>query len=155
MRRLALIIALTVASHSGATAQATPAPAAAQAVDAATRAQLEQAREAVWRAWFAGDSTALERLIPRAVAAGSPGGWEDRAATLEGSRQSAAGGRRLVEISFDSTTIALHDRLAIMHARFTYVLEGTDGKRVTARGIATEVFVRQNGQWVNPFWYLQ
>ena len=43
-----------------------------QVVDPRTRAELESAREAVWRAWFAGDSASLEKLIPAALAAGAP-----------------------------------------------------------------------------------
>src|SRR5438445_4937561 len=126
-----------------------------QVIDPRTRAELESAREAVWRAWFAGDSASLEKLIPAALAAGSPWIWEDRTATFQGARHSGASGRRLVDIRFDSTTITLYDDLALMHARFSYVLETPDGKRTTSTGIASEIFVREDGRWVNPFWYLK
>ncbi|MDP9203936.1 MAG: hypothetical protein M3P12_00570 [Gemmatimonadota bacterium] len=86
-----------------------------QVVDAKTRRELETAREAVWRAWFAGDSVALERLIPKVLAAGTAGQWEDRAMTLK----------------------------------------PPWGKRTTVSGVAAEVFVREDGRWVNPFWYLK
>ena len=136
--------------------QAQPARGLAnQPVDARTRAELETAREAVWRAWFAGDSAALERLIPGALAAGSPLEWEDRAATLEGSRRAGISGRRLVAIRFDSTTIDLRDDVALIRARYAYILETPDGKRTTGSGIAAEIFVREDGHWVNPFWYLK
>ncbi len=124
-------------------------------VDANTRRELESARDSVWRAWFAGDVRALERLIPAGLAAGSPYSWEDRAATIEGSRRAAASGRRLVEIRFDSTSIRLRGNVAVMQAKYLYVLQGRDGTRDTTRGIATEVFVRENKRWVNPFWYLE
>ena len=126
-----------------------------QVVDPRTRAELESARAAVWRAWFAGDSASLEKLIPAALAVGSPWIWEDRTATFQGARLSGASGRRLVDIRFDSTTITLYDDLALMHARFTYVLETPDGKRTTSTGIASEIFVREDGRWMNPFWYLK
>src|SRR5437868_5404634 len=107
-RSLAFVGSLVLGSAT--VIQAQPARGLAnQPVDARTRAELETAREAVWRAWFAGDSAALERLIPAALAAGSPLEWEDRAATLEGARRAGISGRRLVAIRFDSTTIDLRD----------------------------------------------
>ena len=57
--------------------------------------------------------------------------------------------------ALDSTTIDLRDDVALMRARFTYVLQGRAGIPVTTSGIAAEVFVRENGRWVNPFWYLK
>ena len=124
-------------------------------VDAKVRAELETAREAVWRAWFAGDSAALTRLIPPALAAGSASGWEDRPASIANAQRSAAAGVRLLEIRFDSSTTTLKGHTAVMQARFTYVLEAPGGQRRTVSGRATEVFVRQNDRWVNPFWYLE
>jgi uncharacterized protein YdeI (YjbR/CyaY-like superfamily) len=54
-----------------------------------------------------------------------------------------------------SANVVFHDRQGAEQARFTYILELSDGKRTTTRGMATEIFVRENGRWVNPFWYLQ
>jgi hypothetical protein len=42
-----------------------------------------------------------------------------------------------------------------MQARYVYVLQLPNGARDTTRGVATEVFVRENRRWVNPFWYLE
>ena len=126
----------------------------AQALDAKTRADLDVAREAVWRAWFGGDVATLERLIPPALAAGSPQSWEDRARAFAGSREFAAGGGRLVDLRFDSTVVSVRGNVAVMQARYAYTLQARDGKRTTTRGYATEVFVREKGRWVNPFWYL-
>jgi hypothetical protein len=154
MTKMAFVISLMVFNSMALRAQANSGL-AAQSVDATTRAELEKAREAVWRAWFAGDSAALERLIPKALAAGSPEGWEERAATFASARQFAASGRRLAEIRFDNTTITLRGNVAIMQAQFTYALDLPNGTRATAHGVATEIFVRQDGRWVNPFWYLQ
>ena len=127
---------------------------ATQNVDAKTRAELEQARDAIWRAWFAGDVAALYKLVPSALAAGSPRSWEDRTQTVAGSSDFAKSGGRLVELRFDSTTIALNGDVAMMYSRYLTVTVDAQGKRDTVRGRAAEVFVRQKGAWVNPFWYL-
>jgi hypothetical protein len=42
----------------------------------------------------------------------------------------------------------------MLRSRFVLIVEA-DGKRSTRSGIATEVFVKQGGRWVNPFWYLE
>ena len=130
------------------------AQAPSSAVDAKTRAELEQARDAVWRSWFSGDLAALERLIPAALAAGSPQSWEDRAKTLSQSKQWAASGNRLVELRFDSTTITLRGSVAFLDARYITITADKAGKRDTTRGRAAEVFLHDKGRWVNPFWYL-
>lgn len=152
MRIFAWAVLFLLTFSSGLTAQAKGV--AVQTIDAKTRAELEQAREAVWRAWFAGDVAALNRLIPGALAAGSPRSWEDRSQTITGARDFAKSGGRLVELHFDSTTIALHGNVAVMHARYVTVTADAKGKRETVRGRATEVFVREKGAWLNPFWYL-
>jgi len=36
-----------------------------------------------------------------------------------------------------------------------HVLQDRGGTESTARGFATEILVRENGRWVNPFWYLE
>jgi len=127
---------------------------AGDAVDARTRVQLEDARNAVWRAWFAADSSTLSELLPTAVAAGSSGGWETRDSTLASARQFVAAGGHLVDIHFDSTNMRLKGNVAVLQSRYTLVLE-QGGSRSTRHGIATEVFVRDRGRWTNPFWYLE
>jgi Domain of unknown function (DUF4440) len=117
---------------------------------------LASAREAVWRAWFAGDTIALSKLVPSVVAAGSghqP--WESRAITFQGARAFASSGARLVDLRFDSTTIALDGNLAIVRSRFAYTIESPNHERNTVTGRATEIFVLENERWLNPFWYLQ
>jgi hypothetical protein len=151
MRTLALALAFLGTST---VALAQGRGGAAQTIDPKTRAELEQARDAVWRAWFAGDIKALNRLIPSALAAGSPRSWEDRAQTVAGSMDFAKSGGRLVELHFDSTTFALNGDVAMVYSRYETVTVDAKGKRNTVRGRAAEVFVRQNGTWVNPFWYL-
>lgn len=154
MTRTALVLAVLALNSVAALGQ-TNGGLVTQPVDASTRAELERARETIWRAFYAGDSAQLERLIPPALAAGSTWGWGERAATIASARHAAASGQRLAELHFDSTSITLRGSVAIMQARFTCVTERRGGKRTTNQGTATEIFVRQDGRWVNPFWYIQ
>src|ERR1043166_397401 len=150
-----LVRVLTIALVASTRLAAQPdAPLASAPVTAATRAELVAAREAVWRAWFAGDHVRLGELIPAALAAGESHGWSDRARSMGDAKDFAASGGKLVDIRFDSTAITLHGPVAVMWSRYTYVLQDKAGKRTTTRGVATEVFVHEKGRWVNPFWYL-
>jgi hypothetical protein len=122
----------------------------------AVASALISAREAVWRAWFAGDTIALSRLVPSVLSAGSrrqP--WESRAATFQGARAFASSGARLVDLRFDSTTIVLDGNVAVVRSRFAYTIESRSRERNTITGRATEIFVQQDERWLNPFWYLQ
>src|ERR1041385_3730342 len=55
------------------------------------RQRILAAREAVWKAWFANDRAALEKLIPEETIAINDGneGWSDRAAVLDGAKRFA------------------------------------------------------------------
>ncbi|MFI5228642.1 MAG: nuclear transport factor 2 family protein [Gemmatimonadales bacterium] len=152
MRRLiiAAFAVLVTAPAAGAQADALRL----DAVDARTRAELVSARDAVWRAWFAGDSARLRTLIPPALAAGSGSNWETREATVASSLGFAAGHGRLLALRFDSTSIRLRGSVAVVQSRYSLVIEDA-GERMTRTGIATEVFVRRDERWVNPFWYLE
>src|SRR6266545_6424048 len=56
--------------------------------------RLLDAREAVWRAWFAGDRATLEKLIPEETVAIESGDntWSNRQTILNGSTEFAKGG---------------------------------------------------------------
>ena len=152
MRTIMLLAVVVTTPLLSARAQATsihPDP-----VDAPTRQALFAARDSVWRAWFAGDTAALGRLIPAALAAGSQNGWETRDASIASGRSFAASGGKLVELRFDSTSVALRGAVAVLVAKYHLVLL-TGSDRSTRDGTATEVFVRRGDAWVNPFWYLQ
>jgi hypothetical protein len=153
LRSLAVACSLAVATTRALDAQSHARDAAP--LDPAVVASLDSARVAVWRAWFAGDTVALAQLIPATLAAGSPLGWTSRAQSFAESVESAASGRKLVDIRFDSTTIDLHDDVAVMRARYRCTFELPNHQRDTIAGSATEVFVRERGRWVNPFWYLR
>lgn len=113
-----------------------------------------KARDAVWRAWFGADTAALAALLPSAVAAGSRNGWESRDATIAAARRFAAGGGRLVTLRFDSTSAVVRGDVVVVWSRYYLELEH-GGARTAQSGRATEIFVFENGRWVNPFWYLE
>jgi hypothetical protein len=142
-------VALIAGSVTPASGQsATPA-----GPDAATRTELVAARDAIWRAWFGNDTLALARLLPEAAAAGSDGSWEDRRAILDGSRRFVAGGGTLVSLEFRDTDISLFGSVAVVRSAYRYEVQ-QGGKTEARSGLATEVFVRRNGIWINPFWHL-
>jgi hypothetical protein len=130
-------------------------PLAAQAPT--TSQQLIAARDTVWRAWFAGDTALLHRFIPTTAAAAEGGGtlrWSDRRTIIDGARRSAASGTRLAQLDFAGTQIDVSGNSAMVRSRFRFVLE--HGQRAdTSSGVAAEVFVREKGRWVNPFWELE
>ena len=148
---------LAVPSARGAGAQqARPnaaAPAGSDAIDAPTRTAVLAARDAIWHAWFANDTASLRRLLPRSTTAGGGNGWENREEIVAGSRQSKASGRRLVSIRFDDTRMHRNGNVVVVFARYTMELE-QQGQRNTVTGSASEVFVKTDGVWENPFWYL-
>jgi hypothetical protein len=153
-----LVGALTTIASGAARAQrpATPEGAAAtrlDTIDDATRAGVLAARDAIWRAWFANDTAALRRLLPRSTTAGDARGWESRDEILAGSLRSASSGRRLVAIRFDDTRIHANGDVVVVFSNYTMELE-EHGRRNTVTGSASEVFVRAAGVWQNPFWYL-
>jgi len=156
---LLLIVALSPIAPRVARAQqkATPnaaASATSTTIDDATRSQVLAARDAIWRAWFANDTVALARLLPRSTTAGEGGGWETRDEILEGSRRSASSGRRLVGIRFDDTRLHAQGNVVVVFSTYTMELEDK-GQRSTVSGSASEIFVRTaDGVWQNAFWYL-
>ena len=122
-------------------------------IDAPTRAAVLAARDAIWRAWFAHDTAALRRLLPRSTTAGGDYGYETRDEIIAGSQRSAASGRRLVRIRFDGTRMCRNGDVVVVLSSYTMELE-EGGKRNTVTGRASEVFVKADGIWQNPFWYL-
>src|SRR5207237_1768306 len=113
--------------------------------------RLLDAREAVWRAWFAGDRAALEKLIPEETIAIESGDnkWSNRQTILDGSAQFAKSGGKLVKLEFPKTEIQVYGATAFVYSNYLYEVE-TLGKRYEHTGRVTEVFVLRKGQWVNP-----
>ncbi len=116
---------------------------------------LLEAREAVWRAYFAGDRAALEKLLPEELLTmEAGGGWGNRQAVLESSARFAAGGGKLIRLEFPKTEIQVYGNTAIVYSSYVYEIE-QGGKPSANSGRATEVFVYRNGAWVNPSWHLE
>jgi len=121
----------------------------------AAKKQLLDAREAVWRAYFANDQRVLAKLIPEetiTIEAASDD-WGNRAAILASSAQFAKSGGQLVKLEFPKTNIQVFGYTAVVYSTYVYELE-TAGQRSQHNGRVTEVFVFRKGQWVNPGWHM-
>jgi uncharacterized protein DUF4440 len=119
------------------------------------RKALLTAREAVWRAWFAGDTDGLTKLVPPELITIDPGSdaFGTRASNLEKSRGFAASGAKLTRLVFPRTEVQAYGSTAVLYT--TYEMDLLAGGRTnTERGVATEVFVNQNGRWLNTGWQL-
>lgn len=117
--------------------------------------KLLEAREQVWRAYFANDKATLEKLIPDetiAIDAGS-NDWTTRKSILEGSAEFAKSGGKLIRLEFPRTEIQVYGYTAVVYSDYAYELE-TNGQRHNQTGRVTEVFVSRNGEWVNPGWHM-
>jgi ketosteroid isomerase-like protein len=116
---------------------------------------LLEAREAVWRAYFAGDVPTLEKLLPEELLTleASGGDWGNRKAVLESSRRFAASGGKLMKLEFPKTEIQAYGFTAIAYSTYIYEIE-QGGARISNSGRVTEVFVYRNGQWLNPSWHM-
>lgn len=117
--------------------------------------RLLDAREAVWRAYFAGDHATLERLIPDEAIAIESGdnNWSNRETILNGSTEFATSGGKLVRLEFPRTEIQAYGSTAVIYSNYAYELE-MGARRSSHSGRVTEVFVLRNGQWVNPGWHM-
>jgi hypothetical protein len=126
-----------------------------RALDTDERASLMKAREAVWRAWFGGDQATLLKLLPPELITIEPGSttFGTRESTLQGSQSFAAGGGKLTRLAFPSTEIQVYGNTAILYTSYEMDL-AAGGQSHTERGMATEVFVFNGGQWLNTGWQL-
>lgn len=116
---------------------------------------LLDAREAVWRAYFAGDRATLEKLIPEETVTIEAGdnNWSNRQTILNGSAEFAKSGGKLIKLEFPKTEIQVYGLAAIVYSNYAYELE-MGGKRMNRSGRVTEIFVLRKGQWVNPGWHM-
>jgi ketosteroid isomerase-like protein len=118
------------------------------------RGEILKVRESVWRAWFANDTRALERLVPAdtIVISSDEAKWKNQADILRTAAEFQADGGKLLRLEFPRTEIQRFGDVAIIWT--SYVLETEEnGKRMVSSGRATEIFVRRNGEWVNPGWH--
>ena len=117
--------------------------------------RLLEAREAVWRAFFAGDRATLEKLIPEETVAieADDDNWSNRQTIFDGSAQFAKNGGKLVKLEFPKTEIQVYGFTAVVYSNYVYELE-VGSQHISRSGRVTEVFVLRNGQWVNPGWHM-
>jgi ketosteroid isomerase-like protein len=119
------------------------------------REQILAAREAVWKAYFANDRAALERLIPDEAIAIDDGSseWSNKTAILAGAKRFADSGRKLVRLEFPKTEMQIYGGAIIVYTTYICEIE-SNGKRATQSGRGTEIFVRRGNELVNAGWHL-
>ena len=117
--------------------------------------RLFEAREAVWRAYFAGDRATLDKLIPEETITieAYDNNWSNRQKILSGSEEFAKSGGKLIKLEFPRTEIQVYGLTAVVYSNYAYELE-VNGKRSNHSGRVTEIFVLRNGEWVNPGWHM-
>ena len=150
---LLLSLALVSLIHMPGNANASPVRTASATPE--LRKGLLAVRESVWRAWFANDQSTLAKLLPPDLIAINLGQveWDDREKTLASAKEFARQGGHLLSVTFPRTDIQVHDNVAILYSQFEIELS-TGGNTQKQSGRATEIFVRQNGHWVNSGWHL-
>jgi hypothetical protein len=118
------------------------------------RADLLQVRESVWRAWFANDKPALEKLVPAETIVISSGEekWKSQADVYRTAAEFQAAGGKLVRLEFPRTEVQFFGDVAIVWSAYLVETE-MNGKHSVSSGRVTEIFVRKNGQWTNPGWH--
>lgn len=116
---------------------------------------LLTAREAVWRAWFAGDTAQLTKLLPpELITVEGSGDFGTLKSNLDGSRGFASSGGKLARLVFPRTEMQAYANTVVLYTTYEMDLV-TGGSTKTERGAATEVFVQQpDGRWVNTGWQL-
>jgi hypothetical protein len=126
-----------------------------QTLNEAQRKSLLTAREAVWRAWYGGDTQALSKLLPPELITLGPGadGWGELNGIVSSSAKFAEGGGKLLRLNFPRTEIQSYGNTAIIYTSYELELS-SGGKTRTEHGKATEVFVRRQGRWLNTGWQL-
>jgi ketosteroid isomerase-like protein len=117
------------------------------------RAPVLAARDAVWRAWYAGDTAALARLVPAELITleSDAGAFGTRESILASSRRFAATGATLTRLAFPRTEFQAYGATVILYTSYEMDIMH-EGQTRTERGAATEVFVLQNDQWLNTGW---
>jgi uncharacterized protein DUF4440 len=140
---IALLAAMTSASHSHV------------AANAAMDQEVLAAREAAWRAYFGGDAKALGDLLPQEFIgiAMNDTPFANRAQALDGARAFRERGGRLVRLAFPETQAQRLGDVVVLYGRYEAVIESGGAER-TLRGRLTEVFVRRDGKWLHPGWHL-
>jgi hypothetical protein len=119
------------------------------------RQRILTAREAVWKAWFANDRAALERLLPEetiAIGAGD-GEWANRATVIADAKRFVDSGGKLLKLEFPKTEMQVYGNTVIVYTTYLFETE-MGGQRSTASGRATEMFVWRGDELVNVGWHM-
>jgi hypothetical protein len=119
------------------------------------RQTLLAVRESAWRAFFAGDTATLKKILPAEFIAMNEGGsdWQGLASVLEELKQFAAAGGKLMRLEFPKTEIQAYGTTAIIYTIYLYEIE-MNGKREVSQGRGTEMFVFRDKQWLHNGWHL-
>jgi hypothetical protein len=136
-------------------AAASVVPRVGSAADAATiDPEVLTVREAAWRAWFAGDTAALEKMLPpEFIGISMEGPLTPLPRTLAESRGFREGGGRLVSLEFPETQAQRYGDVVVLYGRYAVKLtSGASEQSISGR--LTEVFVRRDGRWIHPGWHL-
>ncbi len=152
-RTIALMVLSLATALSG-----MPSPAAqaapAQAAPAKADPEVLKLREAAWRAWFAGDTEALGRMLPpEFIGISMQGPLTNREQTLAESREFHAGGGRLTRLEFPETQEQRYGDVVVLYGRYVVAFE-SGGSEKTFSGRLTEMFVRQGKTWLHTGWHL-
>ena len=128
--------------------------AAGQAISADERTELLRVRESVWMAWLVNDQAKLAKLVPPDTIVISTGEkkFKDQAAVLKEAADFYGQGGKLIRLEFPRTEMQRFGDVVMMYSEYTLELE-VGGKRSLTNGRVTEIFVKRNGQWVNPGWH--
>jgi hypothetical protein len=124
-------------------------PLHAQQPTPAQRAALVAARDAVWRAWFTGDSLGLVRALPEQMV----GMGKHRDAIIADAIRFREGGSTLVSVTFTDDEFLVEGTMALVLSHYR-VVTTRDGKEGVMAGKAVEVFTFHDGRWINPYWHL-
>src|SRR5687768_6104347 len=109
-----VLLAATACDRGKPPAAQRPCRVASVPFDSTVRAQLIVARDAVWRAYFAGDSAALVRLLPEPMI----GMGETRAEIIANSRAFARGGGRLEKLEFTCDEFFVSGDVAVLFSNY-------------------------------------
>lgn len=136
-------------------ADSTPLPVAAAessdstSIDARVRSELIAAREAVWRAYFSGDSARLVELLPERMVAME----QHREGIIRDALAFVRDGGQFVGITFSEDEFFVRGDVALVFSRYTVDLTQR-GKSAPMAGRAIELFEKREGRWINPSWHL-
>lgn len=118
------------------------------------RSEILKVREPVWRAWFANDTKALQKLVPpdTIVISADEEKWKTQAEVFQSAADFQKEGGKLIRLEFPHTEVQRFGNVVIIWSKYLLETE-TNGKRSLISGRVTEVFVLRHGQWTNPGWH--